>query len=178
MRRLLATLALCTSLLCPVALPLLAQRGTVLQQDKQTKPSTSPAAGRRTRRRKGTLPVRFVTRPSERARDGTAVLRLARIRCRASSRRLARTHQTPQFPLHAIFRIWRWTAFQPQILRISWITAELQRDEMVFLVVLDIAVGVAIFANLLSLGMKKMSQNKRGIPDGRRQNNRRGGRID
>jgi hypothetical protein len=36
MRRLLATLILFTSLLCPVALPVVAQHATVAQQDNQT----------------------------------------------------------------------------------------------------------------------------------------------
>jgi len=36
MRRLLATLTLVISVLCPAALPVVAQRGTVAQQDSQT----------------------------------------------------------------------------------------------------------------------------------------------
>jgi hypothetical protein len=37
MRRLLATLIFCTSPLCPVALPFVAERGTVAQHDNQTR---------------------------------------------------------------------------------------------------------------------------------------------
>ena len=47
MRRLLAALTLCLSLLCPVALPVRAQQGTAVQQDTKTQTVYITRTGKR-----------------------------------------------------------------------------------------------------------------------------------
>src|ERR1017187_3221838 len=78
----------------------------------------------------------------------------------------SRAYETVQFSFDTVLRIRRGTQLRPQVPRIPRIAAQLQRNEMILLVVSNVHVRVSVFADLLylqSVGVGNRRSNRFGI---------------